>query len=91
MTSATVGYTTQINPLSSLSFEADFASVADLGATPTSRTNLASLRAAYSYRLTETFDLTAGYEHRIRTETGQPRANSNELFLVLEHRFEARP
>lgn len=87
-TTARIGYTTEVTRLSSLSFEADFAAVSDLGAAPVDRTTLTSLRATYAYELTPNLDLSAGYEHRMRTETGSARRNSNEIFLVLEHRFE---
>lgn len=90
-TSGAIGYRADINALSSLSFEADFASVADLGATPVDRTTLASLRASYSRELTETLDLTGGYEYRFRTETGATRRSSNEIFLVLEYTFDEQP
>jgi len=90
-TGGSVGYRTDINAVSSLSFEADFASVADLGAAPVDRTTLASLRASYSHELTETLDLTGGYEYRVRTETGASRRSSNEIFLVLEYTFDEQP
>lgn len=85
-TAASLGYRTEINALSSLSFDADFASVSDLGAAD--KTTLTSLRAAYSYELTPELDLSAGYEHRIRTETGMARRSSNEVFLVLDYKFD---
>lgn len=90
-TSASLGYRTDITRLSSLSFDADFASVADLGFTPVDRTSLASLRASYSYEITPDWDLSAGYEHRIRFETGTPQRSSNEIFLVFEHKLDDRP
>jgi exopolysaccharide production protein ExoY len=88
---ASLGYSTEINRVSSLAFEADFASVADLGAAPVDRTTLTSLRATYAYELTPDWDLAAGYEHRIRTETGETRRSSNEVFLTLNYTFYNRP
>ncbi len=88
---ASLGYSTEINRVSSLAFEADFASVADLGAAPVDRTTLTSLRATYAYELTPDWDLAAGYEHRIRTETGETRRSSNEVFLTLNYTFDNRP
>lgn len=90
-TSASLGYETEVTRVSSLSFEADFAAVADLSAAPVDRTTLTSLRATYSYELTPNWDLSAGYEHRIRTETGATRRSSNEIFVVFEHKFDERP
>lgn len=87
-TGAALAYRMEINQVSALAFEANFASVADLGATPVDRTALGSLRASYSYELTPQLDLSAGYEYRIRAETGSTRRSSNEIFLVLEHTFD---
>lgn len=89
-TAASLGYTTEINRLSSLSFDADFASVADFGVAPADRTTLTSLRATYAYELAPDWDLTAGYEHRIRTETGVTRRSSNEIFVTLDYTFDNR-
>lgn len=88
---ASFGYSTDINRLSSLSFDADFASVADFGFAPVDRTTLTSLRVTYSYELAPDWDLSAGYEHRIRTETGVTRRASNEVYLMLDYKFDARP
>lgn len=90
-TGASLGYKAEINRVSSLAFEADFAAVADLGASPVDLTTLTGLRATYTHELTEVWDISAGYEHRIRTQTGMKRRSSNEIFVLLEHKFDARP
>ncbi|MBV7379816.1 hypothetical protein [Maritimibacter dapengensis] len=90
-TNLNLGYTTDINQVSSLAFEADFAAVEDFGVAPVDRTILASLRATYSYELTEDWDISAGYEHRIRSDSALGRRHSNEVFVVLDYTFGNRP
>lgn len=90
-TNVNLGYTTDINQVSSLAFQADFAAIEDYGVTPVDRTMLASLRATYSYELTEDWDISAGYEHRIRTDSTLGRRHSNEVFVTLDYTFGNRP
>lgn len=87
-TRAGLGYTTDINPVSSLAFQLDYAETDDTVIVDT--TSLSSFRATYTRELTPDWDLSAGYEYRHRTESGTASRDSNEIFLVLERDFTIR-
>ena len=90
-TSASLGYTYEINSLSDLGFSANLAEVAQAGGPAVNDTTRADLRATYSRDLTRDWRLSSGYEYRIRDETGVGSATSNRVFLTLERKVVIRP
>ena len=91
-TRASVGYNYEINSLSDLSFSANFAEQTQIGGvTAVSDTTRLDLRATYSRDITEDWQISSGYEYRVRDETGMGSATSNRIFLTLEREFALRP
>jgi len=90
-TSASLGYTYEINSLSNLSFLANFAELSQAGGPAVNDTTRADLRAIYSRDLTRDWRLSSGYEYSMRDETGVGSATSNRVFLTLERKIVIRP
>jgi hypothetical protein len=90
-TRASIGYDYQINALSSVGVSANFAELARSGGPQLDDTTRADLRATYRYSLTRDWQLSTGYEHRIREEDNVGDASSNRIFLTLQRSFSVRP
>ncbi|MGM0661864.1 MAG: hypothetical protein ACQEUH_11895 [Pseudomonadota bacterium] len=90
-TRASVGYDYQINSLSSVGVSANFAELARSGGPELNDTTRADLRATYRYTLTRDWQLSTGYEYRIREEDNIGDATSNRIFLTLQRSFSVRP
>lgn len=82
-----VGYTHEINSLSSLDFNAGYTTTDESEGT-TDRSNFS---AAYQYELTEDWSLRTGYRYRMREELGEPRAESHAIFFNIGRDFVIRP
>lgn len=89
-TRAALGYTTQLGRLSGLALDLGFSEVTDVGVGATDSTTTGSFRATYTYELTEDWNLSTGFEHRIRDSDTIAQENSNEVFLTLERLFTIR-
>lgn len=89
-TRASLGYRTDLTAVSSLSLAFDYIRVTDGGAGASGDQERATLRASYSHDLTEDVALTAGYQHRLRSEEDES-ANSNSISLSISRRFNLRP
>ena len=90
-TRASLGYTHQINTLSSLSLSASHAELDRAGGPQFNDTSRTNLRATYTHRITRDWQLSSGYEHRIRDEDTVGTATSNRVFLTLQRSFTLRP
>jgi hypothetical protein len=90
-TQASVGYDYQINSLSSVGISANFAELARSGGPQLNDTTRSDLRATYRYALTRDWQLSTGYEYRIRDEDDIGEATSNRIFLTLQRSFSVRP
>ena len=84
---ADITYDMELTPLSGLAFDFGFSEVEDIGGGTTGRSSIGSFRATYSYELTQDWNLSAGYEHRVRDTVTSGNVNSNEIFLTLERVF----
>lgn len=87
-TRAALGFETDLTPVSSISFDLDYAEVTEVLSDTT--TTVSGFRATYSHELTQDWGLSAGYEYRKRQETGATDRESNELFVTLEREFSIR-
>ncbi|WP_372674940.1 hypothetical protein [Aquicoccus sp.] len=90
-TSASVGYDYEINSISGIGLSANFAEVAGSGGPAVDDTTRADLRATYRRDLTRDWQLSTGYEYRIREESDIGEATSNRVFLTLQRNFAVRP
>ncbi|MGI3212166.1 hypothetical protein ACROSR_13735 [Roseovarius tibetensis] len=91
-TRASVGYDYEINSLSGIGVSANFAELARAGGGPqVNDTIRADLRATYRRDLTRDWQLSTGYEYRIRDEDSVGEATSNRVFLTLQRSFSVRP
>jgi hypothetical protein len=89
VTTASLGLSQSISPLSSLNFGLN-ASDSEDTLTDQSTQN-ASLSASYSHSLPYDWMLDAGVTHRIRNEDNSGEATSDTVFLELRRAFEWRP
>ena len=89
-TNAALGYSMALSPLSGLSLDFDYAEIQNDGSGTTSNTNRKSLRAEYTYALTQDWNLSAGYEHQRLVTEGTGSASSNTVFLSLGREFSIR-
>lgn len=83
-----VGYQTELSPLSNLSLSLDWANSIDT-ATDLGTTNT-SVQATYSQSLAQDWALDLGYTHRLRDKDGVGRGASDSLFLQLRRDFSMR-
>ena len=90
-TQASLRYDYAINSLSGLAFTADVASIAQAGGPSVNDTVRANLRAVYSRDITQDWQVSSGYEYRVRDEDGVGTATSNRVFLTLARKFVLRP
>lgn len=84
-TSVTFGYLHEINPLSSLSLDADWADVSRTNSN--SDTISATISATYNRELTQDWNMNVGIRHRFLDDEVTGTARSNELFLNLQRDF----
>ena len=90
VTRASLGYDMDINSVSGLVFEANYAEIRDAGTGGVNNVDTTSLRATYRYALTPDWDLSAGYEYRFRDSENDGNSDSNEVFLILSREFSIR-
>jgi hypothetical protein len=89
VTTASLGLSHTISPLSSVSFGINASDSEDTSTDETTRN--ASLSAVYSHSLTPDWVLDAGVTHRVRNEDNTGNATSDTVFLELRRAFEWRP
>jgi len=90
-TQASLRYKYEINTLSDLDFSVNYAALDQAGGPTVSDVTRADLRAAYSRDLTSDWQLSSGYEYRMRKETGVENATSNRVFITLQREFSISP
>lgn len=90
-TQASLGYKYEINSLSDVDFSVDYAALDQAGGPAVSDGARADLRVAYSRNLTRDWQLSSGYEYRMRKETGAETATSNRVFITLRREFTISP
>lgn len=90
-TQASLGYEYEINSLSNLDFSVNYVALNQAGGPAVNDTARANFRAAYSRDLTRNWELSSGYEYRMREETGMGTAKSNRVFITLQREFTAHP
>jgi hypothetical protein len=90
-TRASLGYSYRVNSVSDLELSATAAELARAGGPAVNDTLRADLGATYSRDLTRDWQLSTGYEYRLRDEAGAGRATSNRVFLTLEWELGLRP
>ncbi len=87
LTSALLGYSYEINDLSSVNFSFDYAMVTTPGGDETENDQTrATFLASYSHALTREWDLSVGYRGRARSRTDED-AFSNAVFLNVGRRL----
>lgn len=82
------GYLQEIDPLSSISFGANWAEVEE--AATGNRTSNTTLSATYTRTLTRDWNMDLGYRHRRSDDSTSGSAQSDELFLNLRRTFITR-
>lgn len=87
-TSLRLGYLRELNPLSSLSVDFNWAEVSQTGTGID--TTSASIEATYRRELTQDWGLNVGVRHRLRDDGVNGTARSNELFLNMRREFLTR-
>ena len=87
-TSMRLGYLHEINPVSNLSVDINWAEVKQTG-TGQNTTN-ASIQASYMRELTTDWGMNVGVRHRFRDDSVTGSARSNEVFLNLRRDFMTR-
>lgn len=90
-TVARLGYDYSINPLSNLSFRANFAEQEDAGAGPSNRRQRTDFSASYTRAITQDWNMTVGYLHRFRNNAGPGDADGSSVFLTLGRQFTLKP
>lgn len=90
-TRLSAGWEHEIGALSSLSLDMAYTHVEDGGAGTATERERANLQLAYNRALAQDWQLSAGYEHRLDREEGDPDARSNAVFVTLKRRFSIRP
>lgn len=90
-TEASLSYGYEINSLSNLDLSVNYAALDQAGGPTINDVTRTDLRATYSHALTRDWQLTSGYEHRIRKESGVGDATSNRFFIKLQRDFILRP
>ena len=86
--SVTFGYRHELNPLSSLSIDANWAEISQ---TSTGADTIsASIGATYNRELTTDWNMNVGIRHRFRDDDVTGRADSNEIFLNVRRNFLTR-
>jgi hypothetical protein len=90
-TRASLGYTHQINTLSSLSLSANYVELDRAGGPQFNDSSRTNLSATYNHQITRDWQLSSGYQYRIRDEETVGTATSNRLFLTLGRSFTLRP
>jgi hypothetical protein len=83
-----LGYLHEINPVSNLSVDINWAEVKQTG-TGQNTTN-ASIQASYMRELTTDWGMNVGVRHRFRDDSVTGSARSNEVFLNLRRDFMTR-
>jgi hypothetical protein len=91
VTRGSLKYTFELNSLSNVAFAADFVETNQAGGPTVNDTTRANLSATYSRDLTRDWQLSSGYEYRMRDETGVGTATSNRLFVTMGREFSIRP
>ncbi len=89
-TTLNLGYTHQINSISSLAASANLANINVLGDTG-GDSDRATLSLTYRHEVTKDWDLTAGVEHYFSKQEDQRNRTSNTVFMGLERSFSFRP
>lgn len=90
-TEASLGYKYEINSRSDLDFSVNYAALDQAGGPTVNDVTRTDLRATYSHALTRDWQLTSGYEHRLRKESDLSDATSNRFFIKLQRDFILRP
>jgi len=90
-TRASLGYTHQINTLSSFSLSASYAELDRAGGPQFNDTSRANLSATYNYQITRDWQLSTGYGYRVSEEETVGTATANRIFLTLQRSFTLRP
>ncbi len=90
-TVARLGYDYTINPLSSLSFGINYAEQEDEGIGPSNRRRRTDFNASYTRALTKDWNMTVGYQHRIRNDSGPGSSDSNSISFTLGRQFTLKP
>ena len=78
-----LGYQQQVTGTSDLNLSLDMSRSEDGGAGAAPTQNRATLAATYSRQLTQEWDMSVGYRHRIFSSSTSPQADSDTLFLTL--------
>jgi len=88
-TRADLGYSFDVNAVSSLAFSVYYTDISSIGAAPagTDRER-GSFYATYNREVARDWDLQLGYEHRYFNPQGGSAARSNQVFFALKRDFE---
>lgn len=86
-TALALGYQYEINPVSGLNFDLNYALIDE----PTESRERANFTAAYQHALTADWALNTGYRYRMRDSDADPRAESHAIFLSIGREFTGRP
>ena len=90
-TVARLGYDYFINSLSGLSFGVNYAEQEDTGIGPSNRRRRTDFDVSYTRALTKDWNMTVGYQHRLRNDAGPGSSDSNSVSLTLGRQFTLKP
>jgi hypothetical protein len=86
-TYATLGLSRELNAVSSVAFNLDYAAVSDAGGGGITGSERGTFSATYRRALTEDWNLSAGYQRRYLAEAGTGAAWDNAVFLTVNREF----
>lgn len=89
-TRANLGYLVDVNALSSLRFDLNYADISLAGQSVAANNSReqGSFSTSYTREVTEDWDLTLGYSYRYYNPENDSSASSNELYFSLERNFD---
>ncbi len=90
-TVARLGYDYFINSLSGLSFGVNYAEQEDTGIGPSNRRRRTDFDVSYTRTLTKDWNMTVGYQRRLRNDSGPGSSDSNSVSLTLGRQFTLKP
>lgn len=90
-TRASLGFSHELNAISSVVFNLDYTEVGDSGGGAITGSERGTFSATYRHALTEDWNLSAGYQRRYLSESGSSDAWDNVVFLTLDRKFTLLP
>lgn len=90
-TRANLGYLMELSPVSSLTFELDYAEIGNTGGGTAEEVKRLGARVTYLHSLTEDWNLMVGFAHLRRDSSIDSTSDANMVFVTLGRDFVFRP